>query len=75
MTTLAFIRTLLVWVKELSAAARGDNLYIEPDYPALYELLGLNIEDNPSVNEISKAYRRSALRNHPDKGGDLATVS
>jgi hypothetical protein len=41
------------------------------DFPALeaaYKELGLN--PNASGTEIEAAYRKSALRNHPDRGGD-----
>ena len=33
-----------------------------------YEVL--KVERTATADEIKKAYRRSALRNHPDKGGD-----
>ena len=34
----------------------------------LYDELG--ISKNASVEDIKKAYRRSAMQHHPDKGGD-----
>ena len=60
-----------MWIKQLYAAARGENLYIAPDYPAYFAMLSLNPEDNPSVSDINRAYRRAALVKHPDKGGDI----
>ena len=33
-----------------------------------YELLGINKGANE--NEIKKAYKQAAMKNHPDKGGD-----
>tara|TARA_B110001450_G_scaffold9407_1_gene9329 strand:- start:16766 stop:17878 length:1113 start_codon:yes stop_codon:yes gene_type:complete len=32
-----------------------------------YDLLGLNINDKPSDNDIKKAYRKMAMKYHPDK--------
>ncbi len=63
---------MVVWIKEISAAARGENLHTEINYGELYELLGLSEEDEPSVSDISRAYRRAALKAHPDKGGNMA---
>ena len=33
----------------------------------LYEILGLNKNNNPSQQEIKKAYHKKALKHHPDK--------
>jgi len=35
----------------------------------------LNISTNSSVQEIKKAYKKKALLNHPDKGGDSETFA
>uniref|UniRef100_A0A7S3BC33 Uncharacterized protein n=1 Tax=Prasinoderma singulare TaxID=676789 RepID=A0A7S3BC33_9VIRI len=38
------------------------------DSTKFYKLLG--VEQSASAAEIKKAYRKSAMKNHPDKGGD-----
>lgn len=38
----------------------------------LYNTLGLNKEDKPSIDDIKKAYRAKAKIHHPDKGGDAS---
>ena len=32
--------------------------------------MNLNPEDNPTTKQIDRAYKKAALKAHPDKGGD-----
>lgn len=41
------------------------------DFKPYYDLLELDIEDNPTASQINRAYRKLALKVHPDKGGDI----
>ena len=43
--------------------------YVVTDADRL-RLLGLNPDNHPSADDIRRAYRRLALRHHPDRGGD-----
>ena len=40
----------------------------EVDNKRYYDLLG--VEKDADANDIKKAFRKKALREHPDKGGD-----
>ncbi len=43
------------------------------DTESLYKALG--VSKNADENEIKRAYKKLALKHHPDKGGDVEKVS
>ena len=45
----------------------------EVDNKKFYEILG--VEKDATHDQIRKAYRKLAIKNHPDKGGDQEKVS
>jgi DnaJ family protein A protein 2 len=45
----------------------------EVDSKKYYDTLG--IEKNATLDEIKKAFKKKALKEHPDKGGDTEKVS
>lgn len=45
----------------------------EVDNKKFYETLG--VEKDATFDQIKKAYRKLAIKHHPDKGGDAAKVS
>lgn len=52
---------------------RGGRRAADVDTTKLYEVLG--VPKTADANEIKKAFRKLALKHHPDKGGDVDKVS
>ena len=48
---------------------RGKGPKKEADTNKFYELLG--VSKNATLDEIKKAFRKKAMKEHPDKGGDV----
>jgi curved DNA-binding protein CbpA len=44
------------------------------DFTEYYQALGLDMSENPNASQINRAYRKAALKCHPDKKGDPAEV-
>lgn len=63
-----------MWIQEINKAGRGENVTEKFTFPEMFDLLGLKESDNPSPADVSRAYRKKALKCHPDKGGDMAEV-
>ena len=57
-----------------AADHRPPHLFIEHkgDTEKFYNILG--VSKNADASEIKKAYRKAAIKNHPDKGGDPEKV-
>lgn len=63
-------RMLHIWIKALQLSAKGESSF-EIDYSSFYTRLGLDPDQHPDASTINRAYRKKALKVHPDKGGDI----
>eukprot|EP00520_Triparma_pacifica_P018209 CAMPEP_0118658674 /NCGR_PEP_ID=MMETSP0785-20121206/14698_1 /TAXON_ID=91992 /ORGANISM="Bolidomonas pacifica, Strain CCMP 1866" /LENGTH=567 /DNA_ID=CAMNT_0006551715 /DNA_START=717 /DNA_END=2416 /DNA_ORIENTATION=- len=61
-----------VWLESIEKASKIKNGEVKGkvDLTPYFAALKLNPNDNPTIKQIDRAYKKAALRAHPDKGGD-----
>jgi hypothetical protein len=65
-----------VWMKALEKAATGEvGAVTTINFDEFYDVLSMERDASFTSIELNKFYRKAALKNHPDKGGDAETVS
>ncbi len=57
----------LVWIRALTAAAKGEHKPPELDYASLYERLGLDPEVDHEPSAVNRAFRQLALQDRGSK--------
>lgn len=62
------------WMTALKKGAMGIGGVSKIDFTEYFLTLNLKPDEEMTMSLISKAYRRSALKAHPDKGGDIKQV-
>lgn len=66
---------ILVWVQALDKAAKSTHDGpTTVDFTEYYVRLNLDKNENPTTSQINRAYRKAALKSHPDKGGSVDEV-
>lgn len=65
----------VVWIDALQKAAEG--IVRGPttiNWSEYFEVLNMPPDEEYTLNSLNKAYRKAALKTHPDKGGSVDTV-
>ena len=69
----------LVWIRALTAAAKGEHKPPELDYDSFYARLGLNPEDEHEPSAVNRAFRQLALQDSasgkPEKVKDVLFIA
>ena len=63
------------WLEAIEKASKIKDGEVKgkPDLGPYWEALNLDPASNPTLKQIDRAYKKAALRAHPDKGGDADT--
>lgn len=64
-----------MWIKALEKAATGAVGPVTINFDEFFDALGMERDSSYTGSELNKFYRKAALKNHPDKGGDVEAVS
>lgn len=65
-------KLMKTWMTALERAAK--TLHDGPmsiDFTEYYSIFGLDVAENPTTSQLNRAYRKTCLKCHPDKGGDV----
>ena len=63
-----------MWIKALEKAATGEVGAVTINFDDFFVALGMERDSSYTLTELNKCYRKAALKNHPDKGGDVEAV-
>ncbi len=61
-------------MKALQNAAKGIGGPTTMNFDEYYETLSLDKSEELTMSVLNRAYRKAALKNHPDKGGNVDAV-
>ena len=62
-------------MKAIEKAATGKVGPLTINFDDFFDALGMERYSSYTYAELNKFYRKAALKNHPDKGGDVEAVS